>query len=466
MTTAFDFTAIDAWLDTSYPQLEADLCNLISIPSVGSAAEPSAPYGQKVAQCLELALSICKRLGFATDNVDGYCGIADIKGQSPVQVGVLGHLDVVPAVAAEWKYPPFDPVVADGCIFGRGAMDDKGPTLSALYAGAALLALGVPMQKTIRFVMGCNEEGGMHCVEYYLKKYDPPLCGFTPDGHFPAIIGEKGIYHYQLSRIWQAKENAALPRLERITAGIAENVIPGRAEAVFTNAAALLPILEGKPGTDLSREGDTLIVSTQGAAAHASTPEEGKNALAALLKILAPLTFAPAAAKTFVEELAKLCEDDSYGAGFGLAAQDELSRVTHVPTMLHLDGNGASLTCDMRYLLSQRREDCLARLSGFAAEYGFTFRELGYHDPLYLGKNHPLTGLLLESYREITGDMRPPLVIGGGTYAKTMKNFMGFGAEPAGAPEMAHQSNEHIACDHLLRCAKIYTRAIYRMSWM
>lgn len=45
---------------------------------------------------------------------------------------VIGHLDVVPE-GDGWSVPPYEGVIKDGKIYGRGAIDDKGPTVAALY---------------------------------------------------------------------------------------------------------------------------------------------------------------------------------------------------------------------------------------------------------------------------------------------------------------------------------------------
>jgi len=57
-----------------------------------------------------------------------------------------------------------------------------------------------------------------------------------------------------------------------------------------------------------------------------------------------------------------------------------------------------------------------------------------------------------------------PLVIGGGTYARAVKNTVAFGADFPGQPELAHQKNEHITVANLIKCAKIYADAIFELA--
>ncbi len=78
-------------------------------------------------------------------------------------VVLTGHYDVVPArsvAGAEWTHPPFAGVVADGYVWGRGAMDDKSSVLGILEAAEALLADGFNPQRTVLLAFGHDEEVG------------------------------------------------------------------------------------------------------------------------------------------------------------------------------------------------------------------------------------------------------------------------------------------------------------------
>jgi carboxypeptidase PM20D1 len=71
------------------------------------------------------------------------------------------HLDVVPVdppSEARWSHPPFAGVVADGFVWGRGAMDDKGAAFAALEALELLLAEGFAPRRTLYLALGHDEE--------------------------------------------------------------------------------------------------------------------------------------------------------------------------------------------------------------------------------------------------------------------------------------------------------------------
>lgn len=76
---------------------------------------------------------------------------------------LMSHLDVVPVSQQElpdWTHPPFSGAVADGFIWGRGALDVKVGVLGILEAAEALLEQGDTPQHTFYFAFGCDEEIG------------------------------------------------------------------------------------------------------------------------------------------------------------------------------------------------------------------------------------------------------------------------------------------------------------------
>ena len=109
-----------------------DLRELVRIPSVSVPGTGRAPYGAECRRALDWFLSRASEMGFQTRDVDGHCGWCEY-GEGEEMVAVLCHLDVVPA-GDGWHYPPYDCTWAEGRIYGRGVIDDKGPAAAALYA--------------------------------------------------------------------------------------------------------------------------------------------------------------------------------------------------------------------------------------------------------------------------------------------------------------------------------------------
>jgi hypothetical protein len=104
---------VNKLLDDFYVEMETRLLELLAIPSVQGEAAPGAPFGLGPDKALQYCLDLAKQMGFTITNFDGYMGIVDLPGQINEQVGILSHVDVVPAVPEDWKYHPFQPVVDD-----------------------------------------------------------------------------------------------------------------------------------------------------------------------------------------------------------------------------------------------------------------------------------------------------------------------------------------------------------------
>lgn len=164
---------------------------LIRIPSVYKKSDnKNIPFGENINSALEYMLNLGNQLGFRTKNVDGYCGYIEF-GEGKEIVGIIGHLDVVPE-GEDWNYPPFSGKIEDGKIYGRGAIDDKGPIVSSLYAMKAVMD-NYKINKRVRLILGLNEENDWECIKYYKKHEEIPTVGFSPDADFPCIYAEKSI---------------------------------------------------------------------------------------------------------------------------------------------------------------------------------------------------------------------------------------------------------------------------------
>ena len=160
---------VDAYIDTVWDQVLADIAKLVGCPSVAdtSLAEPAAPFGPDVRRALDCALGIAQRLGYDTADDEGYLGWGDIAGERPEQVATIAHVDVVPA-GPGWSTDPFTMERREGWLLGRGVIDDKGPAVLSLYAGAFFLHEGITPRYSFRALLGCDEEAGMSDVKHYL----------------------------------------------------------------------------------------------------------------------------------------------------------------------------------------------------------------------------------------------------------------------------------------------------------
>ena len=166
---------------------------LVEIPSVKGKPEQSAPFGAEPRRALDKMLEICREHGFVTGCHDNVMGTADYAPSGKVGLGILCHLDVVPAEPLNWSCPPFQLTRRDGKLFGRGVIDDKGPCAASLMALYCIKELGIPLKKGVRLLFGTDEENGSEDLEIYRSTHELPPMVFTPDGSFPVINIEKGM---------------------------------------------------------------------------------------------------------------------------------------------------------------------------------------------------------------------------------------------------------------------------------
>ena len=205
----------------------------LRIPSVRAEEIPGAPFGEETRKMLTVALNDAKAMGFDVRDFDGYAGDVRMgpEGQDPL--GILAHLDVVPA-GDGWDTDPFEPVVKDGRLYARGSGDDKGPAVAALLAMLAVKEAGIPLNREVRLILGCSEETSWDDMAYYKAHCDMPRTGFSPDASYPIINTEKGMLLVSLRSPY---EKNGLVRSIRV--GERHNVVPGEASAELNGGEEL-----------------------------------------------------------------------------------------------------------------------------------------------------------------------------------------------------------------------------------
>ena len=446
---------LDAALEALRPDMIETLQRWIRVPSVrAERSADNAPFGEGVRRALDVAMADLARLGMNPRDVDGYCCDAEI-GEGEETVAVLAHLDVVPE-GDGWDHDPYGGEIIDGRLIGRGTADDKGPGVAALFAMKAIVDAGIPLKRKCRLILGCDEESGMEDLHYYEEKIGLPDMGFSPDANFPLINTEKGITSLKL----HAPMTDA--RLISVASGTRSNVVPGTAVAVvagdWREAAADAFCVEDEDcsiETELV-DGNTKITIT-GVPAHASTPEKGKNAAKMLLAVLAELGIGGEPVRLLVEAAGE--GDD--GVNLGIAGSDAVSgRLTINLGLLFADEKEMTVTFDCRYPVFYNalllRETVAKRL----APAGYVLEPGRISEPHHVPESSELVTKLMGVYNAITGTDSKPFAIGGGTYARHLKEGVAFGMLFPGELELEHQANESIDVENFVRAARIYAYSI------
>ena len=442
-------------------RLLACLQENLRIPSVEGCAEEGAPYGIHCRRSLDHVLEAAQAMGFKTCNVDGHIGWCEY-GEGEEMVAVLGHLDVVPA-GDGWSFDPWGGEIRDDKIFGRGTMDDKGPSIAALFALEALRDSGLPLKRRIRLLFGCNEETGAQDVKYYLEHGgEIPVMGFTPDAEYPIINGEKGIINAHCTRGFTQSGEL---RLVSIQGGTASNVVPGYAKAELTCSAELADAISQKAieKVTFTRTNTGILVEALGENAHGSTPWLGENAIGRLMLALMELPFEGELAD-IITFLAESLGMDTVGKASGIHLHDEISGDLSLNWgVLTADEKDLSLIVNYRYPVTFEYEDCGPAFQALFEKNGFAVQQT-HKEKLYIPESSELVQILLKVYKEQTGIDGKPVSIGGGTYAKCLPNILAFGPIFPGDEVREHKPDEFMEIPKLMKNAQIIAAAMYEMA--
>lgn len=452
---------IDRWIEEHTDEMIADLQGAIHIPSVLDEEAADTPFGQDIGEALTYFLDTGRRMGFSVTDIEGYAGVVEW-GEGEPRLGILVHTDVVPA-GDGWTYPPFGGEVHDGRIYGRGVLDDKGPAVSVLYAMAALKDAGFTPKGTVQLIIGTDEETEHRGLDRYLEKRPAPHFGFSPDGEFPVIHGEKGIIHLSLVETDPCDDDL----IQSVEGGHRPNMVPETCTCRFTRgltteeADRVGSISRDMMGeNDWELDGDTLTI--RGIAAHGSMPEKGVNAIGRLLVLLDKAGLLPVAG--LIPMLAKRVGLNYDGKAMGLDLSDAATgHLTLNLGELHINETESRAVLDVRYPATKSGDDVLAILSERAAEAGAEVKVRIHHLPLFLEKDSDIVQSLLGVYRDVTGDMAEPFTIGGGTYAREIPNAVAFGPLFPGRPDVMHQKDEYLFIDDMVQFTRIYARAIAKL---
>lgn len=444
------------------PALLACLRENLRIPSVQGTPEAGSPYGAQVRESLDHILSKAEELGFRTVNMDGQLGWCEY-GDGEEMVAVLGHLDVVPA-GDGWSVDPWGAEIQGNRLFGRGTMDDKGPCVAALYALAALRDSGLPLRRRIRVIFGCNEESGSQDMKYYLAHGgEIPVMGFTPDGEYPVINGEKGIINVTYGKTLNQTGDLQLVSLH---GGTAPNVVPATAWAKLACPKELADRIAQlhAPKLRFTATGEGVFVESEGVSAHGSTPELGENAIGRLVLALDTLPF-EGETRDAVHFLAQTLGMETDGASAGIALSDAVSgKLTLNWGTLALENGDLHMKINYRYPVTKSYDDCAPVLDGKFAAAGFAKEAELHKAKLYVPEDSALVQTLMKVYREQTGLEGTPKSIGGGTYAKSLPNIVAFGPIFPGDEIREHKPDEFIEIPRLMENAQVIAAAMYEMA--
>ena len=450
---------LNAIIESMHDEMIDTLQKWIRVPSVKGEAAPGAPFGKEVRSMLDMALADCEQMGFKTQNFDGYIAHADLgEGSDEDALAILAHLDVVPE-GDGWKYPPYGAVIENGRMYGRGTSDDKGPAVAALYAMKAVKDAGIPLRRKVRLILGCDEESGWEDIAYYNKVATMPRMGFSPDASYPIINIEKGICRLELHGVLS---NEGL-QVIAFNNGERPNVIPGRASALVAGDAATVAQAEAAAKkldipaeVHLTDKGVSITVT--GISGHAAYPETARNANGEMLLLLREL-----GVQGDLRLLADKIGLDYRGEGLEISVSDGISGyLTCNLGIIRAGEGGVYATLDIRYPVMTNPDMIIKNVS--ASLPGMRVDAMEVKEPHHVPAGSELVQNLLDAYHEVTGYERKCLYTGGGTYARSLREGVAFGASFPQDEDLAHQANEYADIEGLYKNIKIFALAIVKLA--
>ncbi len=456
-----------------------NLQELIRIPSVYSETQNiKKPFGNNTVKALKYILDLAESMGFKVKNIDNYCGYIEF-GEGSELIGIIGHLDVVPE-GENWTYPPFEARIVDNKIYGRGAIDDKGPVMASLYAMKAVMdycnSNSISINKRVRLILGLNEERDWKCIEYYKAHEELPTISFSPDADFPCIYAEKGLLSPILSMDYSSFKNSNIVLTDINCNNNPLNVVPKycscnlyiKNTVDIDNVLNLIEDYCRQKELNIKAEvvnQNEIKIESFGVQAHAAHPGMGINAISQLLMLL-DFVFENNSTKVPLLDLfTKYIGLDYNGKALNINFPDESGELTLNVGNISLENNKLKLGINLRVPINTEFElvekAFTATCKGFE---GVSCEFIGKKDPLYIPKNSYLVQTLCRIYNECTNSNAEPIAIGGATYARAFDNCISFGANLPEQKDMCHQTDEFISIDNLVLACNIYSKAIYELA--
>lgn len=425
---------------------------LVQIKSVQEKAQHNMPFGYGPAKALNWCYEKAKKWNLNVTNYDNY--VVEIEyGEGDESLAILCHVDVVPE-GDNWIFEPYSGHIDNNKIYGRGTLDDKGPTAIILYCLKCLVDNNFRPNKKIRIIIGANEETGSKCLDYYFNKLKmpQPTLAFTPDSNFPVTYAEKTILRIKLKKYFKSLDTI------EIKGGNAFNSVADKAYIIgkelfinYSNVNDHIKIDDNK-------------IECFGKSSHAAKPEHGFNAISYLFDWLKDTKIRNPELKELVHEYNNLISTDFYGTNLEINNEDESGKLTLNVGMISLFNNKLEISIDIRSPVHNNIADLIQQIRK-KTKYYFDFELIDLDKPLYVNKDSFLVQTLMQIYKNETKDYdSKPIAIGGGTYARWVNNGVAFGALLKDQIDNMHQANECLDIDKIDILLKIYIQAIYELS--
>ncbi len=437
---------------------------LINIPSITSDRE-------KCKEALKFVLDKAYEDGIKisyTKKRD--CGVVEL-GEGEETIGILTHVDVVDVGDInKWQSDPFKGIFDGKFVIGRGAMDDKCPTIIILSILGVLNSLNLKYKKKIQFIIGTSEEELWTDMESYKNEYPIPNYGFTPDGGFPVHNIEKGYGDIELE--FEINKNN---ELTSFSSGNSSNTIPSYGELILDKITDKeknkLLSLEKMKDIKIAVDKNRVNIESSGKSSHSSLPQNGDNALIKLCKWIKKEKILNDSFNNFLDFI-MLMDGDYKGGNLGFDNSvtykngDFIGETFINPTLLRLEDNKLKLILNIRHKYGVTKREILDIFHKLKDKYKFNFNlnTDSFLPPLYVDSKNGVFEMMNSAYEEVMGEEGGFALAGGTSYAKSLPNTVSWGPVFPGEKDTCHQENEMMSIDSIMKCAEIYGRFLYKAA--
>lgn len=166
------------------------------------------PPGNELA-CAEVLAESLRKDGYDPKILESEPGRANLvvrrkgSGSGGGPLLLTGHMDVVPAEPEKWKHPPFEAVIDDGWLYGRGAVDMKNHLAASAMILKVLARQGVKLERDVIFAAVADEEAGCrHGAEFLVNEHPDEVraeYALGEVGGFTLPVGDKRLYPIQIA---------------------------------------------------------------------------------------------------------------------------------------------------------------------------------------------------------------------------------------------------------------------------
>ena len=207
----------------------------------------------------------------------------------------------------------------------------------------------------------------------------------------------------------------------------------------------------------VTEENGEITIYAKGVPAHASTPTLGVNAAGVTFECLEKAGFEDDFVRFYNSHIGTACD----GSGLDLKFQDAYGDLTLCNGIVKTENGEISCTIDIRFPVTLSTEQICTMCQNRLEDSDGYIEIQNLTEPLFFPRESPLVEALYKAYTDVTGDTaNEPLVIGGGTYAKSLKNIIAFGPEKPGMDYHIHGADEFLLVPEMEEAVLIYMEAI------